>query len=326
MKPIALFFLVLTLYGGELSVSQLFNVKTVSVEKSGIVESRRYYGTVEADEGRVHDVALRFDGYIGKVAVDKPYTYVTKGEKLFDIYSPGLFLAAGELLNTLGNSHVELRESILKKLRLLGVDQQVIAKILKSKKVDEYLPVYAPASGYVTQKSVVNGSSVKAGQILYRVTDLTQVWVMARVYESDLDFVKEGMDARINIDGIKESLAAKVDRIYPNVDAKERSVKVRLVVDNPEGRVFPGAFAEIMLSTPEREGLVLPKTAVITKGERHYVFVTGEYEGEYDPALITARRLGDGRFEILSGLAAGQKVVDKALFLFDSDAQLNGLY
>ena len=119
MKPIALFFLALSLYGGELSVLQLFNVKTVNVQKSAIAESRRFYGTVQADEGRVHDVALRFDGYIGKVTVDRPYTYVTKGEKLFDIYSPGLFLAAGELLNTLGNSHVELRESILKKMRLL---------------------------------------------------------------------------------------------------------------------------------------------------------------------------------------------------------------
>jgi Cu(I)/Ag(I) efflux system membrane fusion protein len=316
----------LSLNAGDVTVEQLFNVKTVTVSKEEVVHSRRYFGTVAADEGRVHEVSLRFGGYVGRVAVDRPYRYVKKGEKLFDIYSPELFLAASELVNTLQSTHKGLQESIVKKLRLLGIAESVISGIIKAKKVDEFIPVYAPAGGYVTQKNIVNGSSVKAGQLLYTLTDLDAVWVMARVYESDLAHIHEGMAARIRIDGRAGEYSATLERIYPDVDAKTRSVAVRLSVANPEHALFPGAFADVALLSAPKTMLLLPKTAVITKGDRHYVFVAGEYEGEYEPTPIQARRIERGRFEVLGGLEEGTSVVDNALFLFDSDAQINGLY
>ncbi len=323
---ISMMLLSLGLGAGELTVEQLFNVKTVTAKQDVVKESRHYFGSVEVDPGRVYDVSLRFGGYVGRVAVDAPYTRVKKGEKLFDIYSPELFLAASELLNTLGGKRPELRASIVRKLRLLGVDRRVIDRIIAAKKVEEYLPVYAPATGIVTAKKIVNGSSVKAGERLYEITDLDRLWVIAKVYESDLAFVKEGMTATVHVDGRDVSVPARVERIYPDVKKTERSVSVRLVVENGEGLFFPGAFATVELSSPERTALVVPGSAVITKGERFYVFIAGEYEGEYEPVRIGARRLADGRFEVLSGLKEGDRVVNDSLFLFDSDAQLNGLY
>ena len=321
-----LFLLSLTLYAGELSVEQLFNVRLAEVKEVSISDTREYYGEAVADEGAVHDVVLRTGGFVGEVTVDERFVAVKKGQTLFKVYAPEVYLAFNELQNSLKAGRTELKESIVTKLRLLGVGEAVIQQAVASKKVTEYIPVSAPASGYVMAKNIVAGSGVKAGQTLYTITNLDRIWVEAEAYEKDLDFLTEGMAATVRFDGMEKPLHATLDRIYPVIDPKRRTVTIRLELANPEHAVFPGRFATVTLTKAARTALVIPRTAVITRGENTFVFVAGEYEGEYEPKYVRLKPLFDGRYEVLSGLEAGERVVDNSLFLFDSDAQINGLY
>ena len=321
-----LFLLSLTLYAGELSVEQLFNVRLAEVKEAAISDTREYYGEAVADEGAVHDVVLRTGGFVGDVAVDERFVAVKKGQTLFSVYAPEVYLAFNELINSLKAGRTELKESIVTKLRLLGVDEAVIKQAITSKKVTEYIPVSAPASGYVMAKSIVAGSGIKAGQSLYTIINLDRIWVEAEAYEKDLGFLTKGMMAMVRFDGTDKPIHAKLDQIYPAIDPKRRTVTIRMEIDNPEHTLFPGRFATVTLAKPARTALVIPQTAVITKGENTFVFVAGEYEGEYEPKWVRLKRLNDGRYEVLSGLEAGERVVDNSLFLFDSDAQINGLY
>lgn len=326
MRLLISLFLLAGLYAGDLSVEQLFNVKTTEVKKIEYSPFKTFYGVSEADESGISDIVLRTDGYIGDIKVDRQYSYVKKGDELFTLYSPQIYTAASELLNTLGTEHEKLKESVITKLSLLGVDGKVIKELIATKKIKENIPFYSPAEGFVTEKRVFKGSGAKAGQLLFKITDYKKMWVIAKVYESDLELVKKGMRAKIRFDGDAKEYDSEVDFIYPAVDKKEKSVNVRLVLDNEKLRIYPGSFANVTIYSKSKTLLMLPKSAVITKGDNHYVFVAGEYEGEYEPRKIEAKRLDSGSFEIVSGLNEGESVVDNALFLFDSDAQLNGLY
>ena len=305
-----------------LEVEQLFNIELISVKKEQILESKEFYGYSKIDESKIYDINLRFDGFISNLNIDREYQFVEKNQRLFDVYSQDIYLAQSELVNSKGS----LNRNISKKLELLGIDKRVIKSINRSKKVREYLPIYSKYRGFVIDKKINSGSFAKKGSLLYRLADFSSLWVIARVYEDDIAFVKETAFAKVKFDSSDEVFSTKVDFIYPKVDKSSKTIDIRLIIDNNKLKIYPESFAKVEFFKAKREALTLPKSAIITKGDKFIVFVKGEYEGEFEPKVIEAKRLNSDKFEIIKGLNEGDSVVNKSLFLFDSDAQINGLY
>jgi len=326
MKYILVFFLgVYSLLNAQiLEVEQLFNKKLTQVKKESVVSSKSFYGETAFDEKGVYDIVTRYDGFVTKLNANENYKYVKKSEKLFEVYSDELVSIQQELqiAKKINNS---LINSSIEKLKSLDIDEKVIKRINSSNKVIKNIPVLSPTNGYILQKNLNDGSFVKKGKLLLQIASLDELWFIASVYQKDLSFIKEGMEAKINIDGVSTPIKSKVDFIYPNVDEKTKSVRVRFVIENRDLKLFANMFGKVNISYEEKEMLTLPKTAVLRKGNKFFVF---EYlsKSEYEPIEIEAKRISSNRYEILSGLSEGQKVINNALFLLDSDAITNGLY
>lgn len=307
-----------------LSAKQLFNVKTTNVIKVSEGEFREFYGYTKANEEAIKDITLRYDAFVDELYVRKMFTYVKKGEPLFRVYSPELYTAQQELISALRIKNQAMEQSVTQKLRLLGMDEKAIQKIIQTKEAQEHVSVASPYTGYITQKKLNQGAFAPKGSKIFEISDYATLWMMVSVYEKDVAFVKKAQEAELFFDITQKPYKAKVDFIYPMVDAKTKSVGVRLLVDNKELELPVEAFAKVRFGTMKKEYLSLPKSAVLTKGKTHSVFAKGEFEGEYEQKIIEAKRLSNDTFEIISGLKEGDVVVNNALFMFDSDAQNNG--
>lgn len=309
-----------------LSVEQLFNVKTIKVKKVSNAHKKEFYGYTKVNESKVKDVTLRYDAFITELFTNQSFLKIKKGDVVAKVYSPEVYTAQQELLNALRIKNKGIIKSLKEKLLLLGVRQKTIDTVIRTKKTYENIYVDAKVSGTVTQKLVNEGAFVKKGMKLFEVTDYSSLWLIVSVYEKDLAFIKRAKGAEISFDLNSKKYQGKIDYIYPRIDTKSKTVNVRIVMDNKSGDVYENAFAKVRFLQEKREYLSLPASAVITKGKQHIIFAAGEYEGEYEPKVIEAKRLGDGTFEILSGLKENDTVVNNALFMLDSDAQINGLY
>jgi Cu(I)/Ag(I) efflux system membrane fusion protein len=314
------------LFSKPIETKQLFNRKTVKVKSQNIAVTKSFYATTKIDETRITDISLRFDGYIGKLFADKNYKYVKKRTALFNVYSKEVALAIGELKvsQTMGASK-DMQMSAKRKLSLLGISRGAINGILKNRNIDEYINIYSPATGYVMNKSVNNKSFVKSGTRVMQIADISKLWVIARVYQNDVAFIKKGMDATVDIDGFK-SIKSKVDFIYPKANNKDKTINVRLVIKNSRFKIFPNLFAKVNFHTKPKKILTLPKSAILSKGDEKYVFMPDGDDGSFSPQKIEAVRISSSKYEILKGLKDGDTVIDKALFMLDSDALTNNLY
>ncbi len=299
-----------------LEVKQLFNKKIVLVKRVERSHTKTFYAQTTLDESKIVDVSLRFSGFVEKLYVDKTLSTVKKGEKLFTIYSQTLSEIKAEIELAKQMRQNGVVRNLQKKLALLNVGKTISS--------DYKVDIYAPISGLVLQKSIYEGSFVKKGMRIFQLADTSQMWVKFQVYQQDLAFVKEGLEATIMIEGIGE-LKGRVDYIYPMMDAKRKKVDVRIVLENPNGKIYPNLFAKVALHTSATSILILPKSAVLTKGDKHYVFKPLD-GGEFEPVVVEARRLDTQRYEIKSGLKEGDSVIDRALFMLDADAITNGLY
>lgn len=326
MKKIATLILILSTFAfsAPISAKQLFNVQTIEVKKVNEGNFRDFYGKTAVNEENVKEVTLRYDAFIEELLVNKNFTLIKKGEPLLRAYSPEIYTAGLELLGAQHIKNQGMIESITQKLKLFGVDNAFINKILHDKKANETITITSPYSGFVTQKMVNAGSFAAKGMKLYEISDYSTLWLIANVYEKDLEFVKNAKNADVFFDITPKPYKAKIDFIYPKVDAETKSVKVRLLVENKELELYENAFAKIRFGVAKREYLSLPKSAVLTKGNQNSVFIKGEFEGEFEPKIIEAKRLNNDTFEIISGLKEGDIVVNNALFMFDSDSQNNG--
>jgi len=317
MKLLVILFLTLSLNAEILQVKQLFNFKTVTVQKRLASVTRSYYGKTAVDESRMQDVTLRFDAFVTKLYADKRFMKVKKGDPLFRLYAKEVVSLTEELAiaSKLSKNAVKNAQ---RKLRLLGLPQ-----LAKSRKAVETFDFYAPADGYIVSKSVNSGSFAKKGAQLMQIADYSKLWVLADVYQGDIGLLHEGMKARISIEGYPTAEGI-VTYIYPKVDAKTQTVPVRIVIDKNQ-RLFPGLFAKVKLLISQKEQLVLPKSAIVEKGGKQYVFLP-EGDGTFSPREIKAKHIDSRYFTVKEGVSEGEKVVDKALFLLDSDALTNGLY
>lgn len=326
MKKITFCVLILTsfAFSAPMSAKQLFNVQTIEVKKVNEGNFKDFYGKTAVNEENIKEIVLRYDVFIEELFVNKNYAMVKKGDPLLKVYSPEIYTGQLELLGAQKIKNQGMIDSIVQKIKLLGVDEKLINKVLTDKQASEKIIVNSPYSGFVSQKMANAGAYVPKGMKLYEITDFSTLWVIANVYEKDLAFVKNAKNADVSFDITDKIYKAKIDFIYPKVDPETKSVKVRLIVENKDLELFVDAFSKIRFGTAKKEYLTLPKSAVLTKGNQTSVFVKGEFEGEFEPKVIETKRLNNDTFEIISGLKEGDKVVNNALFMFDSDSQNNG--
>ncbi len=322
MRKIILLITLLSLSNG-ITVEQLFNIKTIKVESKTIQNSKTYNGYVKIADNKTYTITLKQSGFIKNLTAPNIYDRVSKGKKLFDFYSPKVYKAQIELLSAKRVSPY-LVKNIETKLKFYDVSSRNISAIEKSDRALKYLPFYSPYSGVVVEKKVTEGSAVKEGMIIYKIADLSTIWIVAKAYESDRAFIKKGKKVQITFSGDKKIYHAKIDFIYPLVDPINKTIDFRVTLKNRNGRIQPNSYATIKTLSRKKRLLILPNTAVITKGDKHIVFVPSEYEGEYKSKLIVAKRLNSKQFEILSGLKEGDRVVNNSLFLLDSDVEING--
>ncbi len=305
------------------TVEQLFNVKTIKVQSQKVETTKQYNGYVKIADDKIYTISLTQDGFIKNLTAPSIYDKVTKGKKLFDFYSPTIYKAQIELLSAKKFSPA-LAKNLETKLKLYDVTTHNIKMIKRKNRAFKYLPFYSPYSGIVIDKKVTEGSAVKRGMVVYKVADLSKVWVEGKAYEADRAFVQKGQKVEVRLNGTKKIYHATIDFIYPLVDPVNKTIDFRITLSNKDGKIQPNSYATIKNIQPEKSKLILPNTAVVTKGSKHLVFVPSEYEGEYKSKLIEAKRISVNQFEILSGLKEGDKVVNNSLFLLDSDVVING--
>lgn len=305
------------------TVEQLFNVKTITVKSKEIETSRDYNGYVKIADDKVYTIALTEDGFIKNLTSPNIYDKVTKGKKLFDFYSPQIYKTEIELLSA-NKFSPSLAKNLETKLKLYDVTAKNINKIKRANRAFKYLPFYSPYSGIVIERKVTEGSAVKRGMILYKIADLSTIWVEGKAYEEDRAFIKKGQKVEVTFNGDKKIYHAKIDLIYPLVDRENKTIDFRITLKNKKHTIQPNAYATIKTVKPTETILVLPNTAVVTKGSKHIVFTPSEYEGEYKSKLIEAKRISVNQFKIISGLKEGDTVVNNSLFLIDSDIVING--
>ena len=315
---------------------QMIGVTSAAVEQTPLKKTIRTVGRVDFDERRLTDVTLKVSGWVQDLFVDYTGRPVRKGEPLLTLYSPELVTSQEEYLLAL-QTRAQLAQSPLpearagsqglvdaarRRLLLWDLTPQQLKALEERGTPQTYLTVYTPMSGIVIEKDVVKGMRVEPGMRLYRIADLSTVWLSADIYESEIPLVREGQVVTISLSSYPgETFSGKITYIYPYLDTQTRTNKVRLEFANPQGKLKPGMYAnseiEISLGTP----LTIPASAVLQSGLRQVVFVD-QGQGVFAPRAVKLGVKADSRFVVLDGLAAGERVVTSGNFLLDSESKL----
>jgi membrane fusion protein, copper/silver efflux system len=313
---------------------QLIGLETASVTRGPVGGAWRTVGRVAIDETRVKNVNIKIPAYVERIYVDFVGKPVRRGEPLFSVYSPELLAAQDELLlalrtqKTLGEAKgladdgQALVMAARRRLQLWDVPEAEIRRLERTGEPVKRLTFYSPISGVVTKKNVVEGAKLDAGAIPYELVDLSEVWVLADVYERELRHVRLGMPATLTLDAFpNRTFEGRVSFVDPLLDPKTRTVKVRLAFPNRTGELRPEMFGEVVLRGATRQGLRVPADAVIDSGTQAVVFVSLG-DGKFQPREV---KLGDSNgqdVEVVSGLRDGEQVVTRANFLIDSESRL----
>ena len=307
-----------------LDAKQLFNKKITKVVKEEISINKSFYGVTKIDESSLVDIVSRFDGYVTKLNANKKYMTIKKGEQLYSVYSQELLSIQNEL-QVAKNFNQNIYQSTFSRLDNLDISKSEQQKIKDGKMNSNGLAVTSPINGILLEKNINQSSAISKGNLLLQMASLDKIWFIASVYQSDLEFIKKDNMANITIDGINQKLNSKVDFIYPIFDEKTKTVDVRFILENEDLRLVPSMFGKVNINVKKDLMLTLPKTAVLKKADKFYVFKPLE-NGEFEPVKIEAKRISSNKYEILSGLNENDEVINNALFLLDSDAVTNALY
>ena len=302
-----------------------------AVERDLTVEVRAA-GRVAYDETRWVDVTARLVGFVRAIHADFTGQAVRRGDALFEIYSPEAWAAQQEFLQALvaaredslrgSGGGAELAAAARKRLMLWGLGSADVEGIARTGKPRETLPVRAPVSGVVTEKNVVLGSPIAAGQIVYRIAPTDPVWVLANVYEQDLPWVKLGAGVTLTQTASQgPERHGRVSFIAPDLAADTRTGTVRIAVSNADGLLKPGMYIDAVMHASLGKRLAIPESAVLPTGERSIVFVDLG-EGRLVPREVTlGARAGDW-YEVRAGLSTGERVVTSGNFLVAAESRL----
>jgi membrane fusion protein, copper/silver efflux system len=315
---------------------QSIGVKFEEARRIQMEKRIRTVGRVEIDERLIARVNIKIEGWIEELSVNTTGEQVRKGQVLFTLYSPDLvatqeeYLLALQSAKALGSSEFtevargarSLLDVSRRRLLLWDIEDYHLRDLERSGTVLKFLPIHAPLSGTVIEKTALAGMHVNAGDQLYIIADLSKIWVVADIYEYELPLIRLGQTGTVGLSYAPQTqFEGRIAFIYPTVDPQTRTAKVRFELDNPDELLKPGMFANVDLLIPLGTRLAAPRDAVLESGERQIIFIHlggGKLEWRN---VKTGLRSG-GQVEILEGLREGEHVVTSANFLLDSESQL----
>jgi len=310
---------------------QRSGVRIEKVQLRTVVRAIRAPGIVRINERKLSVVTLRAEGYIEELHVNTTGDTVKAGQPLFRLYSAPLVQAqleyalAVKAARTMRDANqMAMVDGAAQKLRSLGMPEARIREIQESGKVSRTIEWPAPASGTVLEKKVISGQRIMPGDELYRIADLSTVWVIAEVAERDIGSIATGDRATVTFRAFSsQPMEGRVTLVYPELKPETRTARVRIELPNPDGRLKPDMYADVVFheDSADKPVVAVPDSAVIDSGTRQLVLIS-KGEGRFEPRVIKTGRHGDGYVEVLEGVKEGEEVVTSATFLIDAESNL----
>lgn len=319
-----------------LTTAQLkeFGTTFGAVEQRLLAENVRTAGVVVYDETRLAVISPKFDGVAERLYVGFTGAPVKRGQPVLEAYSPELIVAQEELLvaarmqrtgddvSASSGSNTSLLNAAKLRLRLLDVSNDQIESVLRTGRSRRTLTLYAPVGGVVVEKNIVAGQAFQKSQAIFRLADLSSVWIEADIREAESALVRIGNTAQIEVSAMPgRVLAGRVDYVYPSLQADTRTVKARISVSNPGLLLKPGMYTTVRLQIPTRTALTVPVSALVRTGERDIVFADMG-NGRIMPMAVRVGQVTDQYAEIIAGVEPGQRIVTSAQFLLDSESNV----
>ena len=316
---------------------QMLGVRTETVSRRNVAQEVRAVGTVAADERRIGVVAPKYEGWIEQLHVNTTGQPVQRGDALAEIYSPDLVLAQQEYLiargaaasmagadkMARGNARA-IAAAALARLRNWDISADQLVRLQRTGKTGRTLTLTAPIAGLVMDKPALLGQRFAAGDILYRITDLSNVWLLADIFEQDLAQIRLGQDATISVQAYPgRSFTGRVAFVYPSVNAQTRTARVRIEVPNPELLLKTDMYATVVITAPVEATpvLAIPDSAVLDTGTRQTVLIE-RGQGRFEPRAVKLGARAGGYVVVREGLREGERVVTGANFLIDAESNL----
>lgn len=316
---------------------QSMNVKIDHASKRKMSSIVTTNGVLTTDERLEYTVNAKFSGWIEKLYINYTGQKVIKGQKLVDIYSPELVAAQQELLTALSyqkaitnsteteilSSGNDLVNNSIRKLELFDISRKDIENLISTKNVEKYMTIYAPFNGTVLVKSVSEGEKISAGREIIKIADLSNLWLLADIYESDLSKIDIGSNAKIQFSFMPDiGYTGKVSFIYPTIDPKTRTAQIRINLNNNSGELKPSMYGNVTVNGKDYGlKLAIPEIAVIRSGKKSLV-VLALGEGKFKPVEVNLGLYSDGYYEVINGVKDGDMIVKSAQFLLDSESSL----
>jgi len=304
-------------------VENNMGVRTAITKKDKLWRRIDTVGYVDFDENYISHIHLRTKGWVEKLYVRSEGERVTKGQLLLEVYSPDLVNAQEEYVQVLNSGHKRLIKASIGRLLALGISEQQISEVRKSRQVSQYVRIYALQDGIIAKLSVRDGMFVTPSVEIMTLADLSSVWLLAEVFESQADWVKVGQAAEVRLSYLPGQVwEGKVQYIYPSLNPKTRTLKVRLQFDNPDEALKPNMFADVVLYGGAKTDIILiPREALIRTGQEERVILS-EGDGRFRQRKVVAGIESGDWVQIVSGLQPGDEVVTSGQFLIDSEASL----
>jgi Cu(I)/Ag(I) efflux system membrane fusion protein len=304
---------------------QRAGVRTAPIEMRRLNRPIRAPGIAKPDERSLYTVTLRADGFIEKLYANETGLHVRKGAPLFRLYSPEMVRVQVDYrIAQTGGGGARDQEGALQRLRNFQIPDATLEQLRRTGDPVLSFDWPSPVSGVIAQKQVMEGQMVKAGEEIFRLTDLSRIWVIADVPEQDIAQVSPGAPARVSFRALPgEIFDGRVTFVFHELEAATRTAKVRIEISNPEHRIKHEMFAEVEIDggAGEKERLVAPVSALIDSGSRQ-VLIVDRGEGRFEPRPVRTGARGDGFVEIIDGVKPGESVVVTATFLIDAESNL----
>jgi len=300
----------------------LANISVIEIKRINVINEIHSFSTLDFAENNKKTISARFNGRIEKLYVDKTGNCIKKGDPLFEIYSPELIQAQNDFIIGLNNE--SLASVSKEKLKLFGITDFQIEELSRIKMIKNSIVFYSPYSGTVLEKKVQEGMYVNEGTILYDIADLSILWNLADVYEADLNYIKTGSIISLHINSYPdEKFEGKVTLVYPVIDQKTRTVKVRSIINNRNNKLRPNMYGETIFKGSTVKAIMVPSEAILMTGDRNLVYVELS-KGRFSRREVKLGNKINNDYIILSGLTEGEKIAYSGGYLIDSETRLRG--